>query len=218
MALTEEAWLRGDLAGARDLIRRVLDRSDQPVTIRHRGHLTSWAVRLGEHHDAPAGMPGDLALQINGRWQEAADAWHALDRPYERALALLEVGTPTALTRAFDILDRLGAGPAAVLAAERLRSLGERVPRGVRPSTRANPAGLTSREVEVLQLVVDGLTNAEIATQLFVSDKTVEHHVSRILAKLGVASRREAARIGRQLDLATPRDISESGQLDRGTE
>ena len=195
--------------GARDLIRGVLDRSDQPVTTQHRGHLISWAVRLGEEHDAPAGTPGHVALQINGRWQEAADAWQALGRPYERALALIEVSTPPALTEAFDILDRLGAGPAAALVAERLRSLGERVPRGVRPSTRANPAGLTAREIEVLQLVVDGLTNGEIAAKLFVSDKTVEHHVSRILVKLGVASRREAARTAHQLDLAIPRDASE---------
>lgn len=209
LALTEEAWLRGDLPGARDLIRGVLDRSDQPLTTQHRGHLIAWAVRLGEEHEAPAGTPGHVALQINGRWQEAADAWHALGRPYERALALIEVSTPPALTEAFDILDRLGAGPAAALVAERLRSLGERVPRGVRPSTRANPAGLTAREIEVLQLVVDGLTNGEIAARLFVSDKTVEHHVSRILVKLGVTSRREAARTAHQLDLALPRDASE---------
>ena len=96
LALTEEAWLRGDLAGARDLIRGVLDRSDQPVTTQHRGHLISWAVRLGgSEHDAPAGTPRHVALQINGRWQEAADAWQALGRPYERALALIEVSTPT---------------------------------------------------------------------------------------------------------------------------
>ena len=84
------------------------------------------------------------------------------------------------------------------------------MPRGIRPSTRANPGGLTYREIEVLQLVADGLTNAEIAAKLFVSDKTVEHHVSRILVKLGVASRREAARTARQLDLAVPRDASKS--------
>ena len=209
LALTEEAWLRGDLPGARDLIRGVLDRSDQPLTTQHRGHLIAWAVRLGEEHEAPAGTPGHVASQINGRWQEAADAWHALGRPYERALALIEVSTPPALTEAFDILDRLGAGPAAALVAERLRSLGERVPRGVRASTRANPAGLTVREIEVLQLVIDGLTNGEIAARLFVSDKTVEHHVSRILVKLGVTSRREAARTAHQLDLALPRDASE---------
>jgi DNA-binding CsgD family transcriptional regulator len=216
LALTEEAWLRGDLAGARDMIRWVLDRFDEPVTTQQRGHLTSWSARLGGRHHAPEGTPRHFALQIEGRWQEAADAWHALGRPYERALALVEVKTRTALTQAFDILDRLGAGAAAALTADRLRSLGERVPRGIRPSTRANPAGLTSREIEVLQLVVDGLTNAEIAAKLFVSDKTVEHHVSRLLLKLGVASRREAARTARQLDLAIPRDASESREHGAG--
>ena len=183
-----------------------------PVPYPHhlRGLRPWWPPRRAARDHAPEGTPRHLALQIEGRWQEAADAWHALGRPYERALALIEVNTPTALTQAFDLLDRLGAGAAAALAAERLRSLGERVPRGIRPSTRANPAGLTSREIEVLQLVIDGLTNAEIAAKLFVSDKTVEHHVSRLLLKLGVASRREAARTARQLDLAIPRDASDS--------
>jgi DNA-binding CsgD family transcriptional regulator/tetratricopeptide (TPR) repeat protein len=201
LALAEEAWLHGDLVGVSNSIKLVLDRVDAPVTTQHRGHLMSWAARLGERHDVPTGTPRHLALQVDGRWQAAADAWHALDRPYERALALIEVGTPSALIQAFDILDRLGAGPAMALAAERLRSLGERVPHGMRSSTRANPAGLTTREVEVLQLVSDGLTNAEIAARLFVSDKTVEHHVSRILGKLRVTSRREAAKTARQLDL-----------------
>ena len=75
------------------------------------------------------------------------------------------------------------------------------MPRGQRASTRANPAGLTAREVEVLRLLADGMTNAEIAAALFISEKTVEHHVSRTLGKLDVSSRREAARSARALDL-----------------
>jgi DNA-binding CsgD family transcriptional regulator/tetratricopeptide (TPR) repeat protein len=204
LALAEEAWLHRDLDGARSSTRSVLSGRDRPLTVLYRAQLNSWAARLGDPHDVPAGTPHPLALQINGHWQQAADAWHALDRPYERALALIEVGTPVALTQAFDVLDRLGARPAAVLAAEQLRALGERVPRGLRPSTRGNPAGLTSREVEVMRLVADGLTNAEIGARLFVSDKTVEHHVSRILGKLGVSNRREAAKAAHQLDLPTP--------------
>jgi DNA-binding NarL/FixJ family response regulator len=203
-ALAEEAWLRGDRDGVRESIQVVLDRVDAPITRQDLSHLASWAARLGDGPSVPAGAPTELALQIVARWQEAADAWRTVGRPYEQALALIEVGSPAALSEAFDILDRLGARPAATLAAERLRSLGERVPRGARASTRANPAGLTSREVEVLRLVATGLTNGEIAAQLFVSDRTVEHHVSRVLGKLGVTSRRDAARAARELDLATP--------------
>lgn len=202
--LAEEAWLRGDRDSVRRSLQVVLDRSQAPVTLLDQGQLASWAARLGDHPTVPARVPRELALQVEGRWQDAADAWRALGRPYEQALALIDVATPAALSEAFDILDRLGARPAAMLATERLRALGARVPRGARPTTRANPAGLTSREVEVLRLVADGLTNSEIAAQLFVSGKTVEHHVSRVLGKLGVPSRREAARAARELDVATP--------------
>ena len=67
------------------------------------------------------------------------------------------------------------------------------LPRGPRPSTRENAASLTAREMDVLELVVSGLRNAEIAARLFLSVKTVDHHVSAILRKLGVRSRGEAA-------------------------
>ena len=63
------------------------------------------------------------------------------------------------------------------------------------PATRANPAVLTDRQMEILQLLADGQTNAEIAAQLVVSVRTVDHHVSAVLQKLGVTSRREAAEI-----------------------
>ena len=67
------------------------------------------------------------------------------------------------------------------------------MPRGPRPSTRENPAGLTARELEVLALLVEGLRNAQIAERLVVSEKTVDHHVSAILRKLDVRTRAEAA-------------------------
>jgi DNA-binding NarL/FixJ family response regulator len=74
------------------------------------------------------------------------------------------------------------------------------IPRGPRPATRAAPAGLTAREQEVLALLVDGLADREIAQRLFISERTVQHHVSAVLAKIGVSSRtaaaREAARLG----------------------
>jgi len=71
---------------------------------------------------------------------------------------------------------------------------------GPRAATRDNPAGLTTRELEVLALVSEGLRNRDIAAQLFLSEKTVDHHVSAILRKLDVGTRgqaaAEAARLG----------------------
>ena len=76
----------------------------------------------------------------------------------------------------------------------RLHALGiSRIPRGPVESTRANPAGLTGRQAEVLRLVSQGLTNAEIAERLVVSVRTVDAHVAAALDKLGARTRREAA-------------------------
>jgi DNA-binding NarL/FixJ family response regulator len=84
----------------------------------------------------------------------------------------------------------------AAQVARRLRELGVRhIPRGPRSATKSHPAGLTAREAEVLALVAEGRSNAEIAASLFLSPKTVEHHVSAVLTKLGVDSRESAARM-----------------------
>ena len=104
---------------------------------------------------------------------------------------------------ALDLLHELGARPAAAVVARRLRTLGEQgVPRGPRPATAANPAGLTRREDEVLRLVSAGLSNTEIATRLVVSCRTVDNHVSAILRKLGAHTRGEASAHAAQLGLA----------------
>jgi DNA-binding NarL/FixJ family response regulator len=104
------------------------------------------------------------------------------------------------LRTALDELRALGAEPAAAIVARRLRQLGERqVPRGPRASTTENPAGLTNRELEVLPLLAEGLGNAEIAQRLVVSQKTIHHHVSAILRKLGVSTRGQAGAAADQL-------------------
>ena len=112
-------------------------------------------------------------------WKAAHALWSELGYPYEAAIAALAT---------------LGAKPAIAEVTQRLRTLGAtRIPRGPRPRTRRNPAGLTAREMDILSLVSKGLRNADIARQLFLSPKTVDHHVSAILAKLDVRSRSEAA-------------------------
>ena len=129
---------------------------------------------------------------IDGDWERAAAAWQLLGAPYERALALAQ-GPEEALRESLVILEQLGAGPLAAIVRQRLRELGVRgIPRGPRESTRKNPAGLTSREVQVLRLLVRGHTNSELAHRLHISAKTVDHHVSSILDKLEVRSRTEA--------------------------
>ncbi len=121
-------------------------------------------------------------------------------QPSERAMALWDSGSTEDLLAALPLLDGLGARAVAALFRARLRDAGVRaVPRGQLPATRANPAGLTARQLDVLTLLADGLSNADIAARLVISPKTADHHVSAVLAKLAVHSRGEAAAVARRL-------------------
>jgi DNA-binding CsgD family transcriptional regulator len=121
-------------------------------------------------------------------------------RPYERAMALWDGGSTDELLAALPLLDGLDARAVAALFRARLREAGVRaVPRGQQPATRANPAGLTPRQMDVLALLADGLSNADIAERLVISPKTADHHVSAVLGKLSVHSRGEAAAAARRL-------------------
>ena len=194
-ALAELAWLRGEPLGAETEARAVLK-----VAMEHRdawrtGELLFWMGRAGVAVPAaPDWIARPYALQLAGAWAEAAAEWRTLGCPYEAAAALAETGEPDALRIALAELERLGAAPAAQATLRRLRAAGVRgIPRGPRPSTRTHPAGLTRREAQVAGLVAEGLRDAEIARRLFLSPRTVGHHVSQVLAKLGVRTRGEAA-------------------------
>jgi DNA-binding CsgD family transcriptional regulator len=168
------------------------------------GELAYWCWRLGLPVPEQPGAPEVFALQTSGDWRAAARRWRELGSPYEAAWALAETGHDDDLREALAEFQRLGSRPASAVVSRRLRERGARgVSRGPQAATRRNPANLTGREVEVLALVTDGLRNAEIAERLFVSEKTVDHHVSAILRKLGVKSRvqasAEAARLGIEL-------------------
>ncbi|HEU4396269.1 MAG TPA: helix-turn-helix transcriptional regulator, partial [Actinomycetota bacterium] len=161
------------------------------------GHRRAGVLAVaGGRAPRPARRRGRPLRVADGRdWRAAAEAWRALGCPYELALALADSAAEGDLLAALDLLERLGARPAADTVAARLRELGvRRRPRRPRRATLANPAGLTTRELDVLAMLGQGLRNADIASRLHIAEKTVDHHVSAILAKLGVRSRREAAR------------------------
>jgi DNA-binding CsgD family transcriptional regulator len=139
-------------------------------------------------------------LQIAGEWRAAAEEWARLGCPYEQARALAD-GDAGAQIAALEIFDRLGAAPAAEALRQKMRTAGAQVPRGPRSATRENPFGLTARQMEVLHLLREGLSNAEIAARLHISPKTVDHHVTAVLAKLDVHSREDAAALARQSPL-----------------
>jgi DNA-binding CsgD family transcriptional regulator len=158
------------------------------------GALGRWRRRAGLADAVRDGAPGPNGLELAADWKAAAAAWDRLGCPYDAALALVETDDEAALRHAHDELQRLGARSAVAVAARRLRERGVRgIPRGPSQTTRANPALLTRRETEVLGLLAEGLRNAEIAERLFLSPRTVDHHVSSILRKLGVDTRGQAA-------------------------
>ena len=120
----------------------------------------------------------------------------------EPSLARLDAAEEGALREALSIFTEIGASAAARLTRQRLRALGARsIPAGPRSATRGDPLGLTRREREVLGEICAGQTNAAIAAKLFISAKTVDHHVSAVLAKLGAPNRNAAAAQAAKLGL-----------------
>ena len=193
-ARAEAAWLKGDLERVRDEVREAYAlalRHPEPWRL---GELGLWLWRAGALDRPLDGMALPYRLEISGDWRGAAAAWRRIGCPYEEALALAQ-GDHEAQLQALEILTGLGAAPAAAMIRRNLRANGARgIPRGPRAATRHNPVGLTSRQVAILALLAEDLSNKEIASQLRIAPKTVDHHVCAVLAKLEVSSRKQAAR------------------------
>jgi ATP/maltotriose-dependent transcriptional regulator MalT len=203
VADAEACWLGLPRPGARDRLRDVLDdvleARSQPLLA---AELALWLTILGEPPELPDAALADVSeahrLHIAGRWREAAAAWEAICAPYEQAIAL-SAGDPADQRQALALFDRLGAVPAARRLRQAMRQAGVRgVPTGPRAARRNDPAGLTPRQNQVLVLLADGLSNGDIAERLATSPKTVEHHVSAILAAFEAPSRARAVQIARE--------------------
>ena len=190
-ALAETAWYAGDPDAVRAIVAPVLPAAlDQGEP----WHVGALAQLTGS--PAPAGAAEPYRLQLNGFHEEAALRWRQVGCPYEAALALADSEDERLLREALAEFDRLGAQPMRDVTAQRLRGHGVRdIPR--RPTT-TGADGLSAREREVLTLLADGRRNTEIAEELFLSRRTVEHHVASVLRKLRVPDRAEAARYARR--------------------
>jgi DNA-binding CsgD family transcriptional regulator len=193
-ACAEAAWLRGDLSAAVEVARTGLDEAIRTDDGRLAGPLLVWLRRLDT--DVPS-FRGTLhptfALELAGDRAGAARAWEQLDIPYERALVLV-FGDAEQTRAALRLFEQLGAQRAALIAGARLRAFGARagtLASGPRRTTRQDPHGLTLCERKVVELVVEGLSNETIARRLHRSERTIEHHVSAVLAKVKVKSRAE---------------------------
>jgi DNA-binding CsgD family transcriptional regulator/tetratricopeptide (TPR) repeat protein len=213
-ARAEHAWLHGQDHRVAEEVAGVLDQAAEAGHPWFAGELAGWLRLAGEPRvPEPAVVAEPYRLLLAGDWRAAAAAWRERGCPYQQALALACGDRDDALLEALALLDGLGARQTAQRLRRQLRRRGNlRVPRGPTRATAANPAGLTARQVEVLGLLAEGLSDAEIAARLSLSAKTVGHHVSALLAKLEVRSRHQAAAAAHRLGVAAARDGEPGGQ------
>jgi DNA-binding CsgD family transcriptional regulator len=198
-------WMSGhpDPRVTEDAVRELERLTGAPGSDWAIGELGTWLLRLGLVEKLPAPVAEPFRLAGEGRYDEAAARWHALGEPFAEAMTLGDAPDPGLRVRGIELLDRLGAIGTADRRRIELRTEGvAQVPQRPRASTRANPSGLTNRQLDVAKLVARGFTNAEIASRLFISPKTADHHVSAVLTKLGLPNRRAVVLRADELGLA----------------
>jgi len=205
LARAEAYWLSGKSQLAREAAERAADVAAHGSPW-DRGAVAAWLRRSGSMRKPP---PGDYAVpyqwEAEGEPQRAVQEWTHLGCRYDAALALAETKDEQLLREALAAFTALGADAAVRVTRQKMRRLGFRsIPAGPRLATRADPFGLTRREQEILGMLRADLTNAEIAERLFISAKTVDHHVSSVLGKLGVQSRKAAAAHAARLGITIP--------------
>ncbi len=192
LVFLEYAWMNKNIEIAKELTEASLQALEKNFVQYHFSELAYWMDlnKMKYDHSKPFSQIFEADLKNN--WKLAAQNWSELNCPFEQALALFR-GDEKAVKETFVILDQLGAKGTIEFLKSELRAKGHKsIPRGPRESTKNNPAYLTQRQIDVLNLLREELSNAEIAERLFISAKTVDHHISAILSKLNVHSRSKA--------------------------
>lgn len=198
----EHAWITGEPADhVRDRLLHAAQLARTAGDVWSAGDLWFQAHRIGIDCPPPADDETPYGLLSEGRFAEAAEAWSVLGCSFDRALALMS-GDEEARREGLTCLDNLGARAVSDRYRRDLRARGlGPVPRGPQAATRSNPVGLTRRQMDVLGLLAEGISNGEIADRLFISPKTVDHHVSAILGKFDSRTRGQAVALARSAGL-----------------
>ena len=208
--MAERAWLGLDRQEAAELL-------FESVELLTKDSVDKSGVVFWRHflRDSTSSLGCDEAVVhlAQGHWQKAEACYGKRGYVFHQAMAMLD-GEADDCTRSLGILEKLGASASVEKIRRLLKTRFGRNPRGPRPSTKQNYAGLTRREIEVLSMIEAGNSNIKIGLALFISPKTVDHHVSSIIGKLGVTSRGEAAALARKLDLCRDHHAAVIGNRD----
>jgi DNA-binding CsgD family transcriptional regulator len=191
-ALLEYEWITGKSYIEQETLDRTINMFTKAKKISRKSRFVFWLSKVRKQS-----LQGSERHKSNGVSKvkiapEEASSWERLGCPYEQALSLFD-GNDDDKRKALSIMQQLGANAVSEKLKMEMRSFGiKKIPRGLRESTKINPAQLTNRELDVLQLLKNSIQNKEIAETLFISPKTVDHHISSILFKLEVNSRSKA--------------------------
>ena len=194
VTLLESEWITGKSFIEGEALNSVMNMVKHMGNVYENNELAFWLLKARKQQLRLRESYAGYQMYTHAKAKKAASLWEHLGCPYEQALALFE-GNETDKKHALAIVKKLGANATFEKMKLEMRTSGiKNIPRGIRKSTQSNPANLTDRELDVLQLLKEGLQNKEIAARLFISPKTVDHHISSIFFKLDVNSRAKAIR------------------------
>jgi DNA-binding CsgD family transcriptional regulator len=200
IALLEYEWLMGKIIIETNDLDSIKIIIEQSIDTANKSEFAFWLQKARKQTIELQELYEPYKLLNSNKIKKAAEFWEKTGCPFQKAFTLFE-GSEDDKKIALSIFQQLGANAVSQKIKMEMRAVGiKKIPRGLRESTRNNPAQLTNRELDVLQLLQKGNQNKEIAGTLFISPKTADHHISSILFKLDVNSRAkaitEAVRLG----------------------